>query len=355
MSVIVISGKPGCGSSTIVRLLSKKLNLRHFSVGDYNKGHSKAKNEADRSIDVWKGIGSKKQFHVDSDKLAREMADEGNIVIDGKICIRMLKGHYDYGIWLTAPKSARIKRYAKRDRVDFIAASKKLEEKERLERKSWKRIYGFDYFIQEKEATIRMDTGNKTPEEIVDLLISKIRRVFIVHRWNAKPRSDWYSYVEQELEGKGYLVNVLKMPGTNKPKQAKWVPYLAKSIGQPGKNTFLIGHSAGAITILRYLEQLKRGAKIGGCILVAGWVGDLGYKRLSNFFTKPVNWAKIRQHCRKFVIIQSDNDPYVKMYHATELRRHLGAKLIVEHKKGHLTDDEGIRKLDSVIDSVLRF
>ena len=41
MPVIVISGKPGCGSSTTAKLLAKKLNLRHFSLGDYNKAHAK--------------------------------------------------------------------------------------------------------------------------------------------------------------------------------------------------------------------------------------------------------------------------------------------------------------------------
>src|SRR3989338_7162859 len=129
MHVIVISGKPGCGSSTVARLLSEKLSLGHFSVGDYNKRHSRAKREGDRSIDVWKGIGSKKKFHVDSDRLARKMADEGNVVIDGKLSVRMLKGHYDYGFWLTAPKKTRIERYAGRDNVSVEEAAKKLSEK----------------------------------------------------------------------------------------------------------------------------------------------------------------------------------------------------------------------------------
>ncbi|MBI4174326.1 MAG: cytidylate kinase family protein, partial [Candidatus Aenigmarchaeota archaeon] len=315
MVVIVISGKPGCGSSTVARLLSEKLSLGHFSVGDYNKSHSRAKREADRSIDVWKGVGAKKKFHLDSDKLARKMADEGNIVIDGKLSVRMLKGHYDYGIWLTAPKKTRIERYAKRDRVDFRTAARKLKEKESLERNNWKRIYGFDYFTQEKEANIVIDTGDKSPDEIVELIISKMRRVFIVHRWAATPRSDWYPFAKEQLEKKGFLVNVLKMPNTNKPVLKEWLPFLAGAIGKPSEKTFLIGHSAGVATILHYLESLKQGEKIGGCVLVAGWVDNVGFKQLTNFVEAPYDYDKIKQHCKRFAVIDSDDDPYVKLYH----------------------------------------
>lgn len=353
MPVIVISGKPGCGSSTVAKLLAKKLKLKHFSVGDYNKSHSKAKKETDKSIEVWKtNTGSSKKFHLDSDKLAAKTARKGNVVIDGKIGVKMLKGYYDFSVWLKAGKGIRAKRYAKRDNSTFGWALKKLNEKERLERSNWKQIYGFDYFSQEKEADVVVNTVNKTPEHIVDLIISKVRRVFIVHRWNARPRSDWYPYVKQHLENKRYLVSVLKMPDTNKPQLSRWLPFLAKAVGTPTENTFLVGHSAGVATILHYLESLKNGKKIGGCILVAGWTDDLGYKQLTNFVDRPFNWAKIRRHCRKFVVIDSDTDPYVKLYHGKTFQRNLKAKLITEHSKGHLDDDSKIKKLPSVIEAV---
>src|SRR3989338_11431114 len=152
MVVIVISGKPGCGSSTTAKLLAKRLQLRHFSLGDYNKSHSKAKKETDKSLDMWLSkTGSSKKFHVKSDELARSMAKHGDVVIDAKIGIRMIKGLYDYGIWLTAPKNVRASRYAKRDGIPLKDAKMKLAEKERFERGKWKEMYGFDSFSQEKD------------------------------------------------------------------------------------------------------------------------------------------------------------------------------------------------------------
>jgi len=183
MVVIVISGMPGCGSSTSAKLLAKKLKLKHFSVGDYNKGQiekltgKKPDTETERSLQMWHNkTGSSKRFHVNSDKLARQIAKDGNIVIDAKLGIRLLKGLYDLSVWLKAPKPVRIKRYAERDKKSIKEAKKMLDEKESDERKNWKRIYGFDYFVQEKEANIVIDTIYKSPEKIVNIIIKELRK-----------------------------------------------------------------------------------------------------------------------------------------------------------------------------------
>jgi len=360
MVVIALSGLPGTGSSTAGKLLAKKLKLKYFSVGAWNKSHAKkfsgkeVKGETDKSVVVWrtkKGASSK--FHFASDDISRKKAKQGNIVIDGKLAIWALKDISDFSVWIKAPLSIRAKRIAGRDGITVEKAKKLVKEKEKLERKNWRRIYGFDYFVQEKEADLVINTAKKKPEEIVDLIISRLRRIFIVHRWESRPKNDWYPYAKKELERRGYSVNVLRMPSPDRPIMKKWVSYLSKNIGKPNEYTYLIGHSAGVITILRYLEQLPENAKIGGCILVAGWIDDLGYKELSNFFSKPIRWKKIRQHCKKFVAIHSDNDPFVKIYHGEAFRKHLKAKLIIEHSKGHFTDEDEIRKLPSVVKSMM--
>jgi predicted alpha/beta hydrolase family esterase len=267
----------------------------------------------------------------------------------------MLHGVADIKVWLKAPLSTRVERYAKRDRMGIEEARKIIREKEGLERKNWKKMYGFDYFEQEKKSDVVIDVAKQTPDDIVSIILAKLKRVFIVHRGEGRPGRDWYPYAKKELEKSGYTVSALRMPSPDLPIMKKWVAHLSKSVGRPNEHTYLIGHSAGVITILRYLEGLNKNEKVGGCVLVAGWVDDLGYKELRNFFTKPINWPAIRRHCRKFVAIHSSNDPFVRMYHGHTLKKKLGARLLIEHNKGHLTGEDRVKKLPSVVKSIKNF
>lgn len=183
MVVIVISGMPGCGSSTATKKLAKRLKLKHFSLGDRNKsyiekltGH-RPRSQTERSLQMWHHkTGSSKKFHVESEKLAIALAKKGNIVIDAKLGIHFLGKYADLTVWLKAPKSVRIKRYAHRDKKSIVEAKRTMEYKENLERKNWKRIYGFDYFKQEKEADIIINTANKTPNQIVKIILKELKK-----------------------------------------------------------------------------------------------------------------------------------------------------------------------------------
>src|SRR5579864_5467326 len=99
-------------------------------------------------------------------------------------------------------------------------------------------------------------------------------RVVIVHCWNGYPEYCWYPETKRELEEKGFQVEVPSFPETDSPKLSLWLPKLKEVVGKPDQELFLVGHSAGAITILRYLETLTGGERVGGVILVAGFTDD---------------------------------------------------------------------------------
>lgn len=147
------------------------------------------------------------------------------------------------------------------------------------------------------------------------------------------------------------------MPDTALPKLEKWLPTLQKLAEPPDKNLFLVGHSAGVITILRYLETLSGPQTIGGVVMVAGFTDDLGYKELTNFFDKPIDFERIKRHCQKFVDIYSDTDPYVGIKYATEFEEKLQAKLIFKPKMGHFSgpvdNETSCTSLPEVAESVI--
>lgn len=179
MVVVTISGQPGCGSTSVGKLLAKKLGVEFFSVGDYTKklalDISSEPEETRRAVEFWASKkGSSKEHHYETDMMVKTKATEGRIVIDGKIAIHMLRGFCDISVWLKAPFDTRAERVAKRDKISKQEAEKILKEKERLEGENFQRLYRFDYFGQADEADMVVDVGDKKPEEIVEIILKEI-------------------------------------------------------------------------------------------------------------------------------------------------------------------------------------
>ncbi len=180
------------------------------------------------------------------------------------------------------------------------------------------------------------------------------KRIFVIHGWEGDPKNGWYPWLKTNLEKKEFTVFVPEMPNTYHPQMDEWLEHLKKIVVQPDENCYFIGHSLGCITILRYLESLKENQRIGGAIFFAGFTDDLGYKELSNFFVKTIQWDKIRPHCRKFIAIHSDNDPYVSLKYGDIFKKKLNADVIVQHNMKHFSADDGITELPIALDSILK-
>lgn len=186
------------------------------------------------------------------------------------------------------------------------------------------------------------------------------KRVFIVHGWGSSPKEDWFPWIVGELKKKDFVVRVLKMPHTNHPKIKSWVGSLKKAVGKPDENTYLIGHSIGCQTIMRYLETIK--LKVGGILLVAGWFTlrkPLETKEedkiVKPWLETPINIAKVKSRSRSFVAILSDNDPVVPLTHnAKSYRTLLGAKVIILKKKYHIDGNNNILKLPIAVKEIVR-
>ncbi len=171
-----------------------------------------------------------------------------------------------------------------------------------------------------------------------------MKRAVIVHCWGGSADYAWYPWAQAELEKRGYQVTVPDMPDPDPPKLATWLQHLQSIIGTPDEELVLIGHSIGTVTIMRYLESLQD-ARVGTVILVAGFTDQLGFAELENFFESRLDFDKIKTKSKNgFVVIQSDNDPFVSEQYGVRLQQELGAKLIVKHNAGHMSggfDGEG--------------
>lgn len=186
-----------------------------------------------------------------------------------------------------------------------------------------------------------------------------MKRVFIIHGWDGYPEEAWFLWLKGELEKLGVQAFVPQMPEASAPAIEKWVPYLAELVGTPDAETFLVGHSIGVQTILRYLERID--APIGGAVGVAGWFnlipGSIGGPE-EEAIAKPwletsIDTEKIKTICPKFTAIFSDNDPYVPVSDAKIFRERLNAKIIVEQGRGHMGGSDNLKEFPLVLEEVL--
>lgn len=182
-------------------------------------------------------------------------------------------------------------------------------------------------------------------------------RVFIVHGWGGYPQEGWFPWLKEKLEEKEFQVQIPTMPKPGKPKINLWVSQLVKVVGNVDKNTFFVGHSIGCQTILRYLEGLPGDKKVGGAVFVAGWFTLKNLTKEEKEIAKPwvetsIDFAKVKQHTRKFVVIFSDNDDVVPLNNKELFELRLGARTILEHQKGHFSGSDNIKRLPSALKAV---
>ena len=182
-----------------------------------------------------------------------------------------------------------------------------------------------------------------------------MKTAIIVHGWDFNPQMHWYPWLKHHLEKKGFKVLTPEMPNSDNPQIKEWVEKLKEIAINPNKETYFIGHSIGCQTILRYLETLPEKTKVGPIVFVAPWFhlqnleGPESEKIAKQWLETPMNIEKINTHLTKIICIFSDNDQWVPLADKEIFRQFFGAKIIVEHNKGHFTQDDGVTEVPDII------
>ena len=177
--------------------------------------------------------------------------------------------------------------------------------------------------------------------------------VFIVHGWGGNPEESWFPWLKKELQRNNFHVEVPEMPDTNNPALFGWYESLAGAVKDPDARTYLVGHSLGVITVLRYLETLPEGSEIGGAVLVSGFCENLWKPEIPTFFGNHLDFDLVKEKTSNFVVVHALNDSVVPFTQAEKLQHHLNAKLITIPDGGHLNGEYGVYKLPEVLSALL--
>lgn len=189
----------------------------------------------------------------------------------------------------------------------------------------------------------------------------RMKRVFIVHGWGGDPGEVWFPWLKSEIEGRGAEVRVLKMPDSGTPVIESWVGSLAEAVGRVDMDTYFIGHSIGCQTIMRYLETLPQGAKVGGVVFVAGFYEltniDAPNEQLiiKPWLETPIDHESVKARAGRIVAIFSDNDAHVPLTNELMHKSRLGAETVVLKGMNHFNEkaDADYKQIPAILTSVL--
>jgi len=173
MTTVTISGTPGSGKSTVAELLKEKLDLPYVYAGLLFR---KQADEFQMSLTEFSRYCEQ---HDDVDrKLDAEQVkilEKGNVILEGRLAgwLAYLNHIPAVKIMLDAAIDVRAQRIKKREQGSLVQQKKEMIERENSERLRYKTYYNIDL----KDTSIYdlvVDTSKKTPEEIVELILSHI-------------------------------------------------------------------------------------------------------------------------------------------------------------------------------------
>jgi len=173
---VAISGPPAVGTTSVAKLVAKRLKLPLLVVGRLQKRIVSTRNESKAALLSWRTkYGSDRRTHEKRDLMQVERAERGDIVICSKLALHFLKDITPYKIWLTAPLKVRAERAAQRDHTDVRETLREIRERQAIERREWKRMYGFDYLQQRRIADLVIDSSKLTLKQTADKIVKFVR------------------------------------------------------------------------------------------------------------------------------------------------------------------------------------
>lgn len=174
---IAISGKSGCGNTTVSTMLAQRLgyDLINFTFRQMAQ---------ERGMEFWDFCAlAEKDDNIDRDLDRRQvemaMAKE-NCILGSRLAIWMLKDA-DFKVYLKASDEERARRITKREGGSYEQRLEQTQGRDGHDSARYKRIYGIDN-SDTSCADLVIDTENRTPESIVDEIVEAVKRAQTVQK-----------------------------------------------------------------------------------------------------------------------------------------------------------------------------
>jgi cytidylate kinase len=166
---IAISGKSGCGNTTVSTLLAQRLGLRLINYTFHNMAE-----ERGLSFEEFARLAEKDdQYDLYLDRHQVELASAGGCVLGSRLAIWLLP-RASLRVYLTASLEERARRIALREGLDPAQVRSAVEERDSRDRKRYLRLYHID-IDDYRLADLVVDTEAGEPPYVVDTILAALR------------------------------------------------------------------------------------------------------------------------------------------------------------------------------------
>lgn len=176
-------------------------------------------------------------------------------------------------------------------------------------------------------------------------------KVVILHGTKGSPEGNWYSWLADQLQERGFENTAPKLPTPEHQSLSSWLAAFQAQCGPISPDTILIGHSCGAVLILRLLEKSRVAAAC--TVLVAPPAGAIGipeYDALNaSFLQQPFDWTRIVSNAGRLAYFMGDDDPYVPQVQLRAIADELNVDPMVIEAGGHLNAESGYRTFPQLL------
>jgi len=176
--ILTISGLHGTGKSTIGKLVAEKLGIKYYSTGQAFRDLAKKMNltleEATKYVENNPKIDKKLDHKI------IEIAQKGDIIIDGQLSAHFLESIADFKILLICPLEIRVERMTERDNTFYDKKLKETILREDSELNRYKKLYNIDLKDEEKIAKLYnliIDTENLTIDEVLEQILTVVKKL----------------------------------------------------------------------------------------------------------------------------------------------------------------------------------
>lgn len=166
---IAISGKSGCGNTTVCNLLSKKLGIPVVNFTFRQLAQEKG-------IEFWDFCAmAEKDDNIDREldsRMVQMALKEENSILGSRLAIWNMKDA-DLKVYLLASDEERVRRITLREGGSYEERLAQTKSRDAHDSARYKRIYGIDN-SDTSVADLVIDTEGKTVEEITDIILKAV-------------------------------------------------------------------------------------------------------------------------------------------------------------------------------------